>query len=188
MEKHSQTLQKSGWFSLSAKRYIHSSDCYLRDCDAICDISIYDPKDSLFKPHYILTDAYRIPFVKDGALWVLPNQLFTVKKPLYVVHMPFSSEYIDLQKTDQLDPITIAWTSIKLPTSERKPKTNFFGVRYGTKEVLYGNGLVGVREILTNGGIGLAEWDDAKDEGNPSKCTTVLMGAGKDSVSKSSSE
>ena len=169
MQKQSETLQKSGLFSLSAKRYTHSRDFQFRDCDAICNISIYDPQNTLKKPHYILTDAYRIPFVKEGALWVLPNDLFTEEKPLYVVHMCFSLEYIDLQKTDETTPITVAWTSILLPESERRPKPDFFGVVYGTKEFLYGNGFVSVRERLKSGEYGLPQWDESQDEGSVDK-------------------
>lgn len=146
MQKQSKFLTKSGLFSLSANLYTHSSDVQLRFCDAICDISIHDPENVLTNPQYVLSNAVFIPFVKENSRWVLPHQLFTADKPVYVVHMPYSLEYIDLHNTDETKEIEVAWTSILLPETDRRPRSTVLSVMYGDKEFLYENGIVTARQ------------------------------------------
>lgn len=119
-------------------------DGYCRDCDAISDIFVEDPSQSLsVVKFYIGEVGYDITF-KDGK-WKVP--WFTEDKPLYVVSIPFQTETLDFYFTSEKDKykgaINVKWKSMRFNNEKRDYfRSKKFDVEYSENfHLLYWNGM-----------------------------------------------
>jgi hypothetical protein len=90
---------------------------HVRDTDAVADITVYDPKNDCISVYYSIGEVSQELNRQSDDTYRVSG--FTIEKPLYIIGMPFSLEYLTIVKrTDK--PVIIEWQAIRLSSQERR--------------------------------------------------------------------